>query len=213
MPGSTRYRKVDAILHLLKEAAATSGIPLGLLVGWIAKESGGKLEEVTRLDERGYFQLMKGESDRLGLDHARLSTDPVYSINAGLLLIGRYMKEADALGIAPKGSKYYWMVVKWLHSMGSGAVRKIVAAAKVAGQTGSWEELERYAVDNNARFLHETKHAPKKWMPFVREVVAVGAPFGFGSDTGTSVVGVAIAGTGYSDIPDPLALISRKRGW
>ncbi len=67
---------------------------------------GRKLAETTKLDERGYFQLMPAESESLGLDHDRLSTDEVYSINAGLLLIAKYMKAVQALGIAPVGSSF-----------------------------------------------------------------------------------------------------------
>lgn len=204
-PGSTRYKLVDAILDELRKAATTSGIPLGLLVGWIARESGGKLGEVTKLDERGYFQLMPAESKSLGLDHQRLSTDPVYSINAGLLLIGTYMKAVDALNVAQPGSTYYWRLVKLMHTMGSGATKTIVNAAKAAGVAGSWDSLEKYATANDSEFLHETKHSPLKWFPLVDAVYNVGAPFGFGADQ--TVVG-AWGGNGnggiYNDIVDPL---------
>jgi hypothetical protein len=209
VPGSTRYRRVDAILGLLKQAAAESGIPLGVLVGWIAKESGGKLKEVTKLDERGYFQLMPDESKSLGLDHARLSTDSVYSINAGLLAIGQRMREADALGIAPRGSSYYWRLVKLGHTMGAGDTKKLANAAKAAGQAGSWSDFERFALSGAVH----TKHSPAKWFPFIDELYRVGAPFGFGTDAGTFVVGAAIPGTGYTDIPDPLNLIRRRKRW
>ncbi len=204
MPKSTRYRLVDAILPQLKQAADSSRIPLGLLVGWIARESGGRLGETTKLDERGLFQLMPSESKALGLDHQKLSTDVVYSINGGLLLIAKYMRQADELGIAPKGSSYYWRVVKFLHTMGTGAVNKIIKAAKDAGQTGSWEALEKYAMDNNEKFLHETKHSPVKWCPLVDAVYQVGAPFGFGGDQ-TMVVGASE----YNDIPDVLDVLPR----
>lgn len=206
-PGSTGYRKIDAILDELRKAAAASGIPLGLLVGWIAKESGGRIEEAPKAlkgerdRERGYFQLTPSESDKLGLDHARLSTDPVYSINAGLVLIGQYMKAVDALGTAVKGSTYYWLLVKLAHTMGVGAMDKIVAAARAAHQAGSWDKLEQYALDHDAELLSATKHSPKKWFPFVDKVYDVGKPFGFGSGDQTSVVGAMPA---FTDIPDPL---------
>jgi hypothetical protein len=203
-PGSTRYKRVDAILDLLKQAAGASGIPLGVLVGWIAKESGGKLAVHpqpgagdTKLDERGLFQLMPAESKMLGFDHQRLSTDPVYSINAGLALIGHYMGEADKLGVAQHGSNYYWRLVKLLHTMGSGAVDKIIAAAKADGAVASWEALEEYATSHDAELLHATKHSPVKWFPFVDEVYATGAPFGFGAAT-------TLVGASFPDIIDPL---------
>lgn len=207
-PGSTGYKLVDAIMGDLKDAASASGIPLGLLVGWIAKESGGKLGEVTKLDERGYFQLMPDESKSLGLDHQRLSTDPVYSINAGLLLIGKYMKVAQALGVAPVGSSYFWKLVKLAHTMGTGAMNKIVGAAAAANLAGSWSTLEGYALANNDELLRTTKHSPAKWFPLVDAVYKVGAPFGFGNDQQT-VVGDD--GVLHLDIVDPLEVFNQRR--
>ena len=197
-PRSTRYRKIDAILMKLKAAAEASGIPLGLLVGWIAKESGGRLDEVTKLDERGLFQLMPSESKALGLDHQRLSTDLDYSIAAGIALIKRYAAMASALGVAPGGSSYFWKLVKLLHTMGSGATKTIVSAAKNAGEASSWTRLERYALAHEKELLSATKHSPSKWLPLVDAVYQVGAPFGFG-DGGTVLVGAA-----FGDVVDPL---------
>lgn len=203
--GKTGYKRVDAILDELKKAASSSGIPLGLLVGWIAKESGGRLDEVTKLGERGLFQLMPAESAALGVDHARLSTDLTYSINAGLMLIARYMGFIDKLNAAVKGTAYYWLLVKLAHTMGEGATQKIVAAAKAAGDANSWKSLEAYALDHDTELLHLTKHRPSKWFPFIDALYAVGQPFGFG-ESSTVVVG----GSVLDDIPDPMHC--KKRG-
>lgn len=212
-PGSTRYKLVDKILPDLQRASQSSGIPLGLLVGWIARESGGKLATKpqpgpgdTKLDERGYFQLHPDESKALGFDHQRLSTDPTYSINAGLALIGKYMGQVDALGVAQKGTTYYWRLVKLAHTMGSGAMKKIVAAAQAAGDAKNWDDLEDYALSHDKELLASTKHSPAKWFPFVDEVYATGAPFGFGSGAAT-LVG---AGPAFADIVDPLDCLRRK---
>lgn len=201
-PGSTRYRLIDAMLSQLKQAAESSGIPLGVIIGWIAKESGGKLGEVTpKFEERGLFQLMPAESKMLKLDHQRLSTDLVYSINAGLMLIGHYMGDVDKLGVAPKGSDYYWRLVKLAHTMGVGAMDKIVAAAQAAGDAKSWSDLEQYALTHDKELLSATKHSPAKWFPFVDEVYAVGEPFGFG---GSAAIVGASGRPSFDDIPDPL---------
>lgn len=213
--GKTRWSGVNAILDELRKAASASGIPLGLLVGWIAKEAGGKLATHpqpgpgdTKYDERGYFQLMPDESKSLGLDHQRLSTDSQYSINAGLALISKYRGDVDKLHVAPDGSAYYWRLVKLAHSAGAGAMAKWVAAAKDAGAVGSWSAFETWAKDHDAQLLHETKHSPKKWLDFVDEVYAVGIPFGFGNDTQQTVVGGAFT---FPDIVDPLdVLLPRK---
>ncbi len=202
--GSTGYKLVDAILPQLRAASASSGVPLGVLVGWIAKESGGRLGEVTKLDERGLAQLMPAESARLGLDHQRLSTDLIYSINAALALIGYYMGDVDKLGVAQRGTDYYWKLVKLCHTMGNGATKKIVSAAQAAGAAGSWATLEKFALANNAEMLHETKHSPQKWFPFVDAVAEVGQPFGFGSSNAIVGASVVPGGKIFDDIVDPL---------
>jgi hypothetical protein len=186
--GKTGWKLVDKILPQLQSAASASGIPLGLLVGWIAKESGGRLADTTSLDERGLFQLMGSESASIGVDHQRLSTDLDYSINAGILLIKKYMSSVSALGVAPAGSSFFWRLVKLVHSMGSGQVKKIVDKAKAAGQTSSWDQLEQFALD-----LSVSGPQPKKWLPFVDKVYAVGAPFGFGSASSSAPALVGIA--------------------
>jgi hypothetical protein len=195
IPTKTGWKRVDAILDELKKAAASSGIPLGLLVGWIAKESGGKLTDTTSLDERGYFQLMPAESKSIGYDHQRLSTDSTYSINAGLALIGRYMPIVEAFGVTPRGTSYYWRLVKMVHTMGAGQTKKVIDAARATGQAATWAQLEASALANPP----PKGPRPSKWFPFVDEIYRVGRPFGFGSEDAQSIVGEI-----FNDIPDPL---------
>lgn len=223
-PGSTGYKKVDALLPELRKAADSSKVPLGLLVAWIAKESGGKLSEVTKkYDERGYFQLMPAESTSLidpetgkkGLDHKRLSTDSKYSINAGLLLIGKYMRIVDALHVAKKGTAFYWLLVKLCHAMGEFAVSKIVSMAREAGAVvDTWRALEQYAEDHEAEVKAKTKHSATKWFRFCDEIYDLGKPFGFGDGglEGDVVVGDSPPRRAplFTDIPDPLDVISPK---
>lgn len=192
--GKTGWKRVDAILDKLRDLAEQTGIPLGLLVGWIAKESGGKLAVYpqpgkgdTSLDERGFFQLTPEESQKLGVDHMRLSVDADYSLNAGMKLVREYQSTINSImdGVTSAGTSYYWRLVKLAHSMGSGQVKKIVKAAKDAGQAGSWEELKDFALGMKIKGPQ-----PKKWFPFVDTVYKVGRPFGFGSES-TAVVGVS----------------------
>lgn len=221
---STRYKLVDAIMdHVtepdgtvqpgLKQAAKTSGIPLGLLVGWIAKESGGKLSDTTSMDERGYFQLMPDESKSLGIDHDRLSTDPLYSINAGLLLIGKYMQviAKDAPSVAV-GTSFYFLLVKLAHTQGSGDTKVLIDGARAAGALGNWNDFYNYGLSGQAR----TKHSPAKWFPFLADIFQIGRPFGFGTDVPPitnvgAIDGYGEQGIGYDDIPDVLELLPRYK--
>ena len=182
-PGGTKWKGVNAILGKLSAAAQSTGIPLGLMVGWIGMESGGKLATKpqpgpgdTSMDERGYFQLTPEESNKLKLDHERLSTDSDYSIDAGIKLIRKYQSTVNDLGF-PAGTSYYWKLVKLVHSMGVGQVPKVVNAAKAAGAAGSWDDLEQFALG-----MKINGPQPKKWFPFVDRVAAAGKPFGFGSE-------------------------------
>lgn len=210
-PSSTGYKNVDKILDDLKKASESSRIPLGLLVGWVAKESNGRLAVHpqpgpgdTKLDERGYFQLTPAESKAIGFDHKRLSTDSIYSINAGLAIIGKYMGVVERLGVAPNGTSYFWKMVKLTHSMGSGQTSKIVGKAKAEGKATSWDVLETYATN-----LPIGGSQPKKWMPFVDAVAKIGAPFG-GFVDGQTVVGFGEPEIPYPDIPDPLDVIAPR---
>lgn len=210
-PGLTRYKKVNAILGLLRAAAERSGIPLGLLVGWVARESGGRLDEVPKPlkgepdGERGYFQLTPSESSSLGIDHARLSTDPQYSVDAGVRLIQKYANAVSRLGVAQPGSTYFWLLTKLQHTMGSSATQKIVDMAKLAGSASSWPALKSFALAHEGDILSATKHSPSKWFPLIDQVYEIGAPFGFGTNSPTYVVGALRAA--FDDIPDPLDVL------
>jgi hypothetical protein len=187
-PGKTGYKLIDRLMPKLTEIAKSTGIPLGLLIGWIAKESGGKLGDVTKLNERGYFQLMPSESKRIGVDHDRLSTDSDYSLDAGTKLIREYERSVKALNVpaAPVGSAFYWRLVKLAHTVGEGQTKKFVKAARAADKLGSWQDFENYCLT-----LTVTGPQPKKWFPFLDSIYDIGKRFGFGTgDTGLLVSGL-----------------------
>ena len=185
-PGKTGYKLVDKLLPRLKEIASQTGIPLGLMVAWIAKESGGKLSDHTSLDERGYYQLMPEESKHLGLDHQRLSTDSDYSLDAGTKLIRDYQGFVNDLNLstAPAGSALYWIFVKLGHTVGKGRAKTWIKQAQGAGHLASWPDFRDYIMAN------VSGSRPKKWLPFLDSIYALGKPFGFGTES-TAVVGCA----------------------
>jgi hypothetical protein len=186
-PGKTGWKRVDALLPKLRAISASTGIPLGLLIAWIAKESGGNIASHTSLDERGLLQLMPAESKKLGLDHERLSTDLDYSLDAGVKLIQQYYADALALGVAaaPAGSSFAWMLTKLIHTVGGGQTRKWVKAAQAAGAMGSWGDFETFVLGQRW-----TGPQPKKWMPFMDSIYKLGRPFGFGSESAPLVAGL-----------------------
>jgi len=151
------------------------GIPLSFLLGWIQVESGGRIASTTHLDERGYFQLMPGESAQLGLDHKRLSNDDSYSLHGGILLVEMYAKRAEAQGYS-RGDPIFWRIVKLEHAMGASAVTKLFSDMKESqADRRKWEDIERYSRINQQRLFKLLKHDPVKWEGNVDSVFATGS--------------------------------------
>lgn len=168
----------------LENLCTAWSVPLGVPVGWIQVESGGRLDEVTKLDERGYFQLMPSESKDLGLQHERLSSDSMYSLASGFKLINYYSRAVgrvcriNSIQSVRVGSEYHWRLVKLGHSMGLGATQTILIEAAKAQATNSWDALKSYALAYDTALTAKTKHSPAKWFPFIDRMFEIGAPYG-----------------------------------
>jgi peptidoglycan hydrolase-like protein with peptidoglycan-binding domain len=130
-------------------------IPLEYLLGWVTVESGGKLGDLTKICERGYFQVHPEESQgfRPNLDHDRLSTDPDYSVKGGVQLVNYYRNGvvllADQLGI-DKNSDLFWGLVKLRHWIPSAPQRLLARMSQEKIPISSWESIRQYVTANPA---------------------------------------------------------------
>lgn len=97
-------------------------VPAWLALGWIQKESAGRVALVDRSafpeGEMSLFQLSPDERKSLGVDEGQLLSDPVYSITKGLELINQYSGKVAGLGI-PYGTDFHWWNVKLMHGIGA----------------------------------------------------------------------------------------------
>ena len=126
-------------------------LPLYFLLGWISVESGGKLEGPTSIGELGYFQVYPENSTKLGIDHARLRTDPDYSVWGGIRLVRYLAAQARAKGF-PDGTELLWRVTKWRHWLPA-VVDLIVQdmLKNAVDPTKSWDNIENYVRNNQNR--------------------------------------------------------------
>ena len=149
-PAPQRYRLVASLLNQYR-----GEIPLDFLLGWVAVESAGRIDVVTaRLDERGFFQIMPSESAMMKFDHARLTTDPEYSVWAGVQLVCFYANHVRTRypWFAP-GTELFWRVVKLQHAMGVGTAAALLTSMRRNNLPMTWEAIKRYEVTDGPR-LH-----------------------------------------------------------
>lgn len=142
---------MKVLLPLLKRYRGD--IPLEYLLGWITVESGGKLGDLTKICERGYFQIHPEESQQLKLDHDRLSTDAAYSVEGGVKLVSMYKsgidRLADQLKIDKKGD-LFWGLVKLRHWIPSAPQRLLLKMSQDRVPVVSWVSIRQFVGANPA---------------------------------------------------------------
>jgi hypothetical protein len=129
-------------------------IPLEFLLGWIAVESDGRVDVVTSLDERGFFQIHPDESHDRRFDHARLTSDPEYSVQAGIQNVRYYADLArQRFPSIPPGSELFWRVVKLQHALGSPLTKRLLDGMHASGIPFTWEAIKQWEVTHGPQ-LH-----------------------------------------------------------
>lgn len=167
-------RPVENLRSKVARLVTGAGIPVDFLLAWISQESDGSIRTVTRLNERGFFQIMGPHTSGgttttlkaseagligLGLDatgtgsndtNARLSTDEDFSLQSGIKLVQFYRRFANRLAIE-QGLSWseadMWRLTKLGHNGVGFAHQTVQAARAVLGRPPvSWEEMYKAAV-------------------------------------------------------------------
>ena len=146
---TTRWRK--------RVAPLARGVPLDFVLAWIDRESDGKPETVSKLGERGLFQVHPDERDwLLALTPAQFAalTDPAQqdaAIKIGMRLVRKYAMYARRY-LTEVGAEWhgrdFWQLVKLFH--GAFALPpyglRAFAAANGRGPVG-WDEFRTWLLD------------------------------------------------------------------
>lgn len=161
--------RVEGLRSKANRAQAQTGIPAEFLLAWVSHESGGKLEATTRLNERGYFQIMgphvsdgvaktlkDTEASIIGLTladtgtgpddtTARLSRDSDFSFEQGVRLVQEYRRRVNKIATQknvnwPEGDM--WRLTKLYHAS-PGLIRTFIdrATASLGYPPSTWEEM------------------------------------------------------------------------
>jgi peptidoglycan hydrolase-like protein with peptidoglycan-binding domain len=189
------------LLPLLRQYA--SDIPPEYLLAWITVESGGKLGDLTKICERGYFQIHPEESQDLKLDHDRLSTDPSYSVEGGIKLVRKYVAKTQGLarqfGISEQGD-FFWSLVKLMHWLPSASARILVRMRKSSVSITDWSSIRNYV--NTTHNLGFGSFDPRAGVNSVDHYLAMVARWRkllAGGATGTTTAGPQ-QGSGRGDL-------------
>ncbi len=143
----------DELVKLLNKYRGD--IPLNFLLSWIKVESGGRIDSLTNLCERGYFQVHPEEAKDYGIkNHQDISYNSDYSVQAGIQIVKRCVARANALADKyglPKQGELFWGLVKLHHWIPSGP-EKILGDMKAHGvKPAGWNKLKEYVASEENR--------------------------------------------------------------
>ena len=150
------HTNTDELVKLLNKYRGD--IPLNFLLGWIKVESGGRIDSLTNLCERGYFQVHPAEAKVYGIkNHQDISYNNDYSVQAGIQVVKGCIAKAKALADKyglPKQGDLFWGLVKMHHWLPSGP-EKILGDMKARGvKPAGWNEMKAYvAIEENRKRL------------------------------------------------------------
>jgi hypothetical protein len=157
-----QLQRMKALVPILNKYRGS--IPLDFLLGWVARESGGCLPVVTKICERGYFQVHPSEASKIGANPELLSTDRDYSVRMGIEMVKDKMKHATKLGVVP-GTDLFWPFVKLLHWLpaGVGAIISLMKARRV-WPPRTWAAFSGFTEANRVTIIQtigETQKRPR----------------------------------------------------
>jgi len=116
-------------------------LPREFLLGWMAKESDGRVGVTTSLGERGYFQIHPDEAKEvLGLkdaDFRRTSTNREFSIQQGIRLVQAHRTNITSNYSVTDPSELLWQLTKTRHGL-PGLLKSILDRLKKDGKDIEW---------------------------------------------------------------------------
>ena len=130
-------------------------IPLHFLLGWIEVESGRRIDSLTKICERGYFQIHPEEAQDHGIkNHQDISYNSDYSVQAGIHIVKLYVDRAKALAdkfAVSKQSDLFWGLVKLHHWIPSGPLKILKDMQEHGFKPVSWTAFKQYVVSEENR--------------------------------------------------------------
>lgn len=119
-------------------------LPRDFLLGWMAKESDGRVGVTTSLGERGYFQIHPAEFREIlklrDTDFQRVSTDREFSIRQGIALVQAHRSNITANYSVSDPSELLCKLTKARHGL-PGLLKATLDGMKKSGTAIEWDAV------------------------------------------------------------------------